>query len=88
MPYRLTETEVRRNIAIHLVQYRNAHAPQLTQKQVAKQLGINRYAYAKYEQCRCTMPLMMAIRVAHMLSISIYDLIISVELDSHSLVAC
>jgi transcriptional regulator with XRE-family HTH domain len=76
------EQQVRCAIATRLINYRKEN--ELTQKQMARLLSKNRYAYAKYEQRRCTMPLMMALKIADLLSINIYQLIKGVELDSHS----
>jgi DNA-binding XRE family transcriptional regulator len=58
----MNEQQIRQQIAVKLVQYRTAN--DLTQKQMAKLLGIHKEAYKKYEQCENAMPLSIAYRFA------------------------
>lgn len=60
-----TEQQIRQEIAKRLVQFRNEHKPKpLTQRQMAKLLEVSQYRYEKYEQCKCTMPLYVAAKIA------------------------
>jgi DNA-binding XRE family transcriptional regulator len=77
-----TEQHIRQAIAIQIISYRNAH--DLTQKAFGKLIGKNRYVIAKYENKKCTPPLVVAVRIAELIGVSIYQLIIQVELNSHS----
>lgn len=69
----MTTQSIRQAIAVQLITYRKQH--ELTQKQMAKKLGIKKCTYAAYEEHRAVPSIITALCICEVLSISIYQLV-------------
>lgn len=78
----ITEKQIRQQIAAAFTQHRALH--NLTQKQLAKQLGVNRSCVANIEAHRLTPDLPLAITIFEVIGISIYQLDKACACEAHS----
>jgi DNA-binding XRE family transcriptional regulator len=76
------ERHLRITLSRELIHYRNTNS--LTQRDMAKRLGINRHAYAKYEERKSTPTLMTYLLITALIGVSIYRIDKPSELHSHS----